>query len=325
MENLDRLTDVAGLEGGWYRGDCHVHSVCSNGGELTPEQLAVDARAAGLDFLAATEHNNADTHDTWRRQAADDLLVVMGQEVVTTSGHWLALGIRPGQLVDWRHGMVDRHLDEVHRVGGLCVAAHPYAPYDSGTFMYPYQGFDAVEVWNGPWNSDLPWQADNEAALAEWGRSLVADVHQGGWRPAMGNSDTHLPGQIGIPHTVVRAEELGADAVLAGIRAGRSWIAESAAVELSFTVSAGAHRVGIGGRLESGNEPVVARVAVRGVPSGEVSFHTVQGEGYVASLPAAGEGAVEWRTSAAESAFIRVEVRHPGGRMGALTNPITLA
>lgn len=33
--------------------------------------------------------------------------------------------------------------------------------------MYPYQGFDVVEVWNGQWSSDVPWQADNEAALAE--------------------------------------------------------------------------------------------------------------------------------------------------------------
>jgi len=324
---------VAVREGGWYRGDCHVHSVCSHGGELTPERLAVEARAAGLDFLAATEHNNADTHCTWGRYAGDDLLVILGQEVTTRTGHWLALGVRYGRVVDWRYGVrdevIDRHLAEVRRGGGLCVVAHPHAPYDLGTFLYPYEGFDAVEVWNGPWSSDLPWQADNEAALAEWGRSLGTDIRRtGGWRPAMGNSDAHLSGQIGVPHTVVQAGELSTDAVLAGIRAGRSWIAESADVELSFEVSAGAQRVGIGGQLERCGEPVVARVGVRGVPSGVVSFHTGAGEVHVASLSAAGVGAVEWRTSARESAFIRVEVRHPGpgpgGRMAALSNPIVL-
>ncbi|WP_307782114.1 CehA/McbA family metallohydrolase [Streptomyces sp. MBT65] len=272
---------TAGREGRWYRGDCHVHSVCSHGGELTPERLAVEARAAGLDFLAATEHNNADTHGTWGRHGGDDLLVILGQEVTTRTGHWLALGVRYGRVVDWRYGVrdgvIDRHLDEVRRGGGLCVVAHPHAPYDSGTFLYPHEGFDVVEVWNGPWTSDLPWQADNEAALAEWGRSLEAAVRRGAWRPAMGNSDTHLTGQIGVPHTVVRAAGLSADAVLAGIGAGRSWIAGSAAVELSFTVSAGAQRVGIGGRLEGGDEPVTARVGVHGVPSGVVSFHTGRG------------------------------------------------
>ena len=306
-----------------------MHSTCSHGGELTPERLAAEARAAGLDFLATTEHNNADTHATWVRYADDDLLVILGQEVTTRTGHWLALGVRPGQVVDWRYGVRDevvgRHIDEVHRGGGLCVAAHPHAPYDSGTFLYPYDGFDVVEVWNGPWSSDLPWQADNEAALAEWGRSLGTDIRRRGeWRPAMGNSDAHLSGQIGIPHTVVQAEELSTGAVLTGIRAGRSWIAGSAAVELSFTVSCGEQRVGIGGQLESCGAPVAARVGVRGVPLGVVSFHTGEGKVHEASLSAAGVGAVEWRTGAAESGFIRVEVRHSGGEMEALSNPIVL-
>ncbi|MFF4490018.1 hypothetical protein ACFY0F_26585 [Streptomyces sp. NPDC001544] len=78
-----------------------------------------------------------------------------------------------------------------------------------------------MEVWNGLWTSDRPWNADNEAALAEWGRSLATDIYTGPWRPVMGNSDTHLEGQIVIPHTVV-FDELSTEAVLAGIRAGRS-------------------------------------------------------------------------------------------------------
>ncbi|MEV8527291.1 CehA/McbA family metallohydrolase [Streptomyces sp. NPDC052000] len=145
-----------------------MHTVSSHGGVLTPAELVAGARAAGLDFLAITEHNTAETHGTWSRHVGDDLLVILGQEVVTRTGHWLALGLRPGQVVDWRYGVrdnvIDLHLDEVHRAGGLCVAAHPYAPYTSGTLMYPYQGFDVVEVWNGQWSSNVPWQADNEAA-----------------------------------------------------------------------------------------------------------------------------------------------------------------
>ncbi|MEU0685864.1 CehA/McbA family metallohydrolase [Streptomyces uncialis] len=305
-----------------------MHSSASSGGELTPEQVAADARAAGLHFLAATEHNTSATHDAWSRQAADDLLVILGQEVVTRTGHWLALGLPSGQVVDWRYGVRDdvigRHLEAVRRAGGLCVAAHPHAPYPSGTFMYPYQGFDAVEVWNGPWSSDVPWQADNEAALAEWGRGLAADIHQGRWRPATGNSDTHLKGQLGVPHTVVLAEDLSADEILAAIRAGRSWIAGSTAVELSFTVSAGGRSAGIGERLAAGDEPAVARADVRGVPFGTVSFHTEQGAVRHASLTSSGAAVVECRVNAADSAFVRVEVRRPGGHMAALGNPVVL-
>ncbi len=305
-----------------------MHSVCSNGGELTTAQLAAGARAAGLDFLAITEHNTAETHGSWSRHIGDDLVVILGQEVVTRTGHWLALGLQPGQVVDWRYGVrdnvIDRHLAEVRRAGGLCVAAHPYAPYASGTLMYPYRGFDVVEVWNGQWSSDVSWQADNEAALAEWGRSLAAEICRGRWRPAVGNSDAHLEGQIGSPHTVVLAGELSTDAVLAGIRAGHSWIAASHSIDLSFTVSNGHRSVAMGEWLKTGDEPAVVRVDVRGVPGGAVSLHTERGKVFGESLPDTGSGTVEWHITAEESAFVRCEVRYVNGKMAALSNPVIL-
>lgn len=319
---------VAGRGRGWYRGDCHVHSARSHGGELMPGQLAAGARVSGLDFIATTEHNTADTHGAWGQLADDDLLVILGQEVTTQTGHWLALGIDPGHAVEWRYGIrhdvVGRYVDQVHQAGGLCVAAHPHAPYPGGVFMYPFDGFDAVEVRNGLWSSDQPWNADNEAALAEWGRGLAAGIRDGRWLPAMGNSDTHLEGQIGTPHTVVLADELSTSTVLAGIRAGRSWIAGSAAVEVSLHVSAAGRSAGIGERLETRGEPAVVRAVVSGVPSGTVSFHTDRGTVHRQSLPGDGRGAVEWRTSAGESAFVRIELRHPGNHAAALTNPVIL-
>jgi hypothetical protein len=309
----------------WYRGDCHVHSTHS-GWQLTPARLVADARAMGLDFLAATEHRDAGGYDEWMGQ--DDLLVIPGREAPTGTGHWLALGLPPGHIVDWRYGVrdgaVDGHLAEVHRLGGLCVAAHPHAPYPSGQFMYPYDGFDVVEVWNGPWTSDRPWQADNEAALAEWGRALGAGVHSGRWRPAMGNSDTHYEGQLGIPHTVVRAESLTPGALLAGIRAGHSWIAASTDVSLSLTATAGARSAGIGDRLPvPPDTPVLVRVEVTGVPAGTVSLRAERG--LVHQEPLAGSGIVEWPTTPAGSGFVRVEVRRDGGAMAALSNPVLLS
>ncbi|GAA2215276.1 hypothetical protein GCM10009850_107430 [Nonomuraea monospora] len=312
----------------WYRGDCHVHSYLSKGADLTPAQLAAEARAAGLDFIAVTEHNTPSAWDDWAALAGDDLLVIPGQEVTTYTGHWLALGVSPGEVVEWRYGVrddaVDRHLAQVRRSGGLCVAAHPHAPYPSGVFTYPFHGFDTVEVWNGLWASDLPWNADNEAALAEWGRGLAHDLHRGSWRPAMGNSDAHLTGQLGTPHTVVLSEGRDAAALLAAVRAGRSWIAESAAIEVAFEATAADGRAGVGERLRTGGEPAAVRLEVRGVPSGSITLHTERGTILREPLPVDGPGLVEWRTSAAESAFVRAEIRHPDGRMAALTNPVVL-
>lgn len=311
----------------WYRGDCHIHSVFSDG-ELNPGELALHARAAGLDFIATTEHNAAAAPGVWDGLAADDFLIVLGQEVTTQTGHWLALGLRLGQVVDWNHraedAVIDQYMDQVHRVGGLCVAAHPHAPFPTGEFMFPFQGFDAVEVWNGQWISDLPWNADNELALTEWGHSLAADVRTGSWRPAMGNSDTHLEGQIGIPHTVVFAEEFSTEAILAGIRSGRSWIAGSAVVDVSFTASVNGRVAEVGERLATHGGQVEVRAAVRGAPSASVSFHTDLGEVHRVSLPD-GVGVVQWPTTARDSAFVRIEVRHLDGHVAALTNPIILA
>jgi hypothetical protein len=314
---------------GWYRGDLHVHSARSRGGQLTPAQLVVAARAGGLDFIAVTEHNTADTHDAFSQLADDGLLVILGQEVVTQTGHWLALGTEPGQLADWRygvrHGMIGRHVNRVRLAGGLAVAAHPHAPYPGGAFMYPFEEFDAVEVWNGQWSSDLPWNADNRAATAEWGRGLASGAHGGRWLPAVGNSDAHLEGQLAVPHNVVLASRLTASAILAGIRAGTSWIAGSAAVSLSLDVHVGDRIAGIGEHLETRGQEVLVRAVVSGVPSGTVSFHTDHGIAHQAPLPAEGQGTVEWRTSAAKSLFVRVEVRQPGQQMAALTNPAFLS
>jgi hypothetical protein len=232
-------------------------------------------------------------------------------------------------VVEWRYGVRDdvigRPMSQVHQAGGLCVVAHPHAPYPGGVFMYPFDGFDALEAWNGLWSSDRPWNADNNAALAEWGRALAGGIRAGRWLPAIGNSDTHLHGQIAIPHTVVLADELSTSAVLAGIRDGHSWIAESAAIDLSVRAQAGGRSAGIGDHLETFGKPVVVRAVVRGVPRGTVSFHTDQGPVHRESLPGHDPGIVEWHTSGEEAAFVRVEVRHPDQQMAALTNPIILS
>jgi predicted metal-dependent phosphoesterase TrpH len=290
-----------------------VHTDRSVAGELTPAQVVAEAREFGLDFIAITEHNTAGPPEAF---AGAVLLVMPGRELTTRTGHWLALGMGPGEAIGWDYGVrdaaIDEHLARVRRGGGLCVAAHPHAPYPSGTLMYPFDRFDLIEVWNGQWSSDRPWNADNETALKEWGRGLSTLDR----RPAIGNSDTHLAGQIGVAHTVVFAPELSTVAILGGLRAGRSWITDSAGVSLSLTASAGDATAGIGEQLATGGGAVRVRLSFDGVPEGTASLHTERG-----SFPAPDR---DWSTTAAEAGFVRAEVRHPDGRMAALTNPIFL-
>lgn len=325
----------------WYRGDCHLHTVHSDGKRL-PAEVAAGARDAGLDFMVSTDHNTSSAHAVWGDHAGSDLLIITGEEVTTRNGHWLALGVPPGEWVDWRYRARDdafpRFARQVRRGGGLVVPAHMYCAYVASQWKFGFDDADATEVWTGPWTYD------DEHAISTWDQKIGEAVRSGGrWLPAMGNSDAHSsPQVIGLPHNVVLADDLRTDSIMDGIRAGRSWIAESSAVRLTFTVSGNARQAGIGETLRApADAPVDVRLDVEGVPNGTVRFITDEGQMHQESLGAAGEGTVVWRTTASLAAYVRAEVRHPMangspgqgntmgdalmfGPMAALTNPIFL-
>ncbi|GAA3980091.1 CehA/McbA family metallohydrolase [Streptomyces plumbiresistens] len=317
----------------WYRGDCHLHSWYSDG-RRTPAEIAALARAAGLDFINSSEHNTHAAHAHWAPEAGEDLLIMLGEEVTTRNGHVVALGTDPGTFVDWRYRARDnrfgRFARQIRRAGGLVVPAHPHATCIGCNWKFGFGEADAVEVWNGPYTPD------DEVSLADWDSMLVASVRGGGreWIPAMGNSDAHRdPDVIGLPQTVVLADDLTREAIQEGIRAGRSYVAESKNVSLTFTASGGrGQHAGIGERLEAaGDTPVTVRLEVTGAPRCTVRLVTDQGVLFTsAPLPVAGSGVVEWRTTPAYAAYVRAEVRHEAaagplpGALAAFTNPIFL-
>ncbi|MDT9659169.1 CehA/McbA family metallohydrolase [Rhodococcus qingshengii] len=322
----DKVDPVQPTELLWFRGDCHIHSIYSDG-EQTPPELAETARLLGLHFVATTDHNTTAAHHAWQQEnIAQEFAVILGEEVPTPHGHWLALGLPPGHLVDWQYAdVVGLHAqrDLVHDAGGICVVAHPYAPYPSGTFAYSHVGFDAVEVWNGTWESDLPWQADNERALAHWARQLVVDVPAGRWTPAIGNSDTHLRSQMGLPHNVVAAERLNTDDLLTSIKAGRTWISAATTVDLSFMATFDDQCAQIGDELDTHGKSATVQATVHGVPFGTVTIHTDAGPIHSESLPGSGTCELS-RPVPPTSTFVRAEVRSRTGHMAALSNPVIL-
>ncbi|MFI6037445.1 CehA/McbA family metallohydrolase [Streptomyces sp. NPDC051315] len=317
----------------WYRGDCHLHSWYSDG-RRTPAEIGALARAAGLDFINTSEHNTHAGHAHWADVAGDDLLVLLGEEVTTRNGHVVALGTDPGTFVDWRYRARDnrfgRFARRIRRAGGLVVPAHPHATCIGCNWKFGFGEADAVEVWNGPYTPD------DEVALADWDAMLVSGVREGrrDWIPAMGSSDAHRdPDVVGLPQTVVLADDLTRQAVQEGIRAGRSYVAESSRVSLAFTVTGGwGERAGIGERLEvDADTPVTVRLDVSGAPRCTVRFVTDQGVLFTGGpLPVSGAGVVEWRTTPSHAAYVRAEVRHEvatgavPGALAAFTNPVFL-
>ncbi|MFI6371133.1 CehA/McbA family metallohydrolase [Streptomyces sp. NPDC050546] len=316
----------------WYRGDCHLHSWYSDG-RRTPAEIGALARAAGLDFINSSEHNTHSAHAHWAEVAGDDLLVMLGEEITTRNGHVVAIGTDPGTFVDWRYRARDnrfgRFARQIRRAGGLVVPAHPHATCVGCNWKFGFGEADAVEVWNGPYTPD------DEVTLADWDSMLVASVRgERGWIPAMGSSDAHRdPDPVGSPQTVVLADDLTREAIQEGIRAGRSYVAESARVSLSFRASGGrGEHAGIGERLTVGRDtPVTVRLEVTGAPRCTVRFVTDQGVVHTsAPLPVAGAGVVEWRSTPSYAAYVRAEVRHEAaagpipGPLAAFTNPVFL-
>ncbi|MDT0269719.1 CehA/McbA family metallohydrolase [Streptomyces sp. DSM 44915] len=192
----------------WLAGDCHSHTVHSDG-TLTPAELAALAAGRGLDFLAVTDHNTTSHHPELPSLAAHyGLTLLPGQEVTTDTGHANALG--DIGWVDFRRP-ADDWVVHAARHGGLLVVNHPVA--GDCAWRQPLTARPRhVEVWHSSW-ADRRWGAPLSWAAA--------------WRPdtiALGGSDFHRPGADalpGRPTTWALAEHAGPDAVLAALAAGR--------------------------------------------------------------------------------------------------------
>lgn len=132
-------------------GVVHVHTTASDGSG-TPDEVVAAAQAAALDFLFITDHN------TLAAKAVEGyhgrLLVGVGTEISTASGHLLALGIPDPAFRFW--GDVDDALDDVRALGGAAFAAHPDSPRpDLRWTAWGHRGPWGIEVWNG----DSQWRA----------------------------------------------------------------------------------------------------------------------------------------------------------------------
>lgn len=148
----DSWTRVAGV--------VHVHTAASDGGG-TPEQVVAAAQAAGLDFLALTDHNTFDARGAagWHGPT----LVLVGTESSTVSGHLVALGLREPGFV-FSRDPTDT-LEDVHLLGGVAFAAHPTSPRaDLRWDAWDAPGGWGLEVLNG----------DSEFREAGWPRRALS-------------------------------------------------------------------------------------------------------------------------------------------------------
>jgi hypothetical protein len=145
---------------GTVAGIIHVHTNRSDG-RLSPGEVAAAAARAGIQFVVFTDHGDGTAPPDPPMYRAG-VLCLDGVEISTSGGHYLALGMpaAPYPLGGDARGVVE----DVRRLGGFGVIAHPDSPRPELRWQDWDLPFDGVEVIN----PDTSW------------RVYVA---QSGWRP----------------------------------------------------------------------------------------------------------------------------------------------
>jgi len=212
------------LASGWIKGDLHVHSHHSDGKQSIPELVDM-ALEQNLNYIAITDHNTRSQFYEVLGIKDPPVLLIPGVEVTTYRGH---LNIWGGDWFDFRRRRREDFvslINEAHSRGLLVSVDHPR---DLGElcigcdFQFKeVRGFDAVEVWNGP------WFLKNWESLAWW-HSLLSE---GLKVTAVGGSDYHGAEnsfiRLSEPTTWIRVNSLSIRSVLSSVKQGRVFISHS--------------------------------------------------------------------------------------------------
>ncbi|WP_020392898.1 CehA/McbA family metallohydrolase [Kribbella catacumbae] len=205
----------------WVAGDFHAHTLHSDGS--TPvANLAALGVAAGLDFMAITDHNteahHAELAAVGRRFGIG---LIPGQEVTTDTGHANAFGAIG--VIDFRRP-ASTWVTEVARRGGLLSINHPLGGDCSWRWDLPEHP-PLAEIWHSSW-LDHSWGGPI-AWWQAWGLGTTTPI---------GGSDYHNPDSMTLPGTpttwvAIDAAAEGPDelvpAVLEALAVGRTAISTS--------------------------------------------------------------------------------------------------
>ena len=183
--------------------DLHLHTSFSDGWPSPEEVVDHVTLESDLDVIAITDHDTIEG----ALRAADHsarvggVKVIIGEEVSSRQGHVLGLflerRIRPGMSAA-------ATVDEIHRQGGVAVAAHPFwrteriaerlrGPVHGVGWLAAELDFDAVEVANSSPGLGLANVLARRLALATGQACLGgSDAHI---LEAVGKAATSFPGR----------------------------------------------------------------------------------------------------------------------------------
>lgn len=142
--------------------DLHVHSRFTPGCPLEPAEAVRRAEELGLDGICFTDRDTFGVaKELASLRANTKLTVLVGTELVTDHGHYLAFFPQPAELEEPAKlfgkaggGLPSARevVEKVRSLGGIAVAAHPYdrdVERPAGDFIFTLRGLSAVEGFCG--------------------------------------------------------------------------------------------------------------------------------------------------------------------------------
>ncbi|HUR22040.1 MAG TPA: CehA/McbA family metallohydrolase [Vicinamibacterales bacterium] len=139
-------------------GALHIHTNRSDGSGSLGD-VAGAASQAALQFVIVTDHGDA-TRPPEAPQYLQGVLVIDAVEITTISGHLLAMGLQresPYPL----GGEARDTLEDIQRMGGWAVAAHPDSPHEGLRWRNDEVPVDGLE-WL---NADSEWRDEGSGRL----------------------------------------------------------------------------------------------------------------------------------------------------------------
>jgi hypothetical protein len=139
------------------RGAFHIHTTRSDGA-LDKRAIAAAAARAGLSFAIFTDHGDA-TRATDPPAYIDGVLCIDAVEISTKGGHYVALGLPPAPYP--LGGEADTVAEDVARLGGFGVAAHPFSARPElawSDWAVPIDGLEWL-------NADSEWRDESRLRL----------------------------------------------------------------------------------------------------------------------------------------------------------------
>jgi hypothetical protein len=153
---------------GTIPGLIHIHTSRSDGSSGADDVAAAAARA-GLKFIVLTDHSDG-TRPPDPPTYRSGVLCLDGVEISTSGGHYVALDMRasPYPLAGEPRDVVE----DVRRLGGFGIAAHPDSPKSELHWREWTAPFDGIELLN----PDTSWRVwaeqarsgDPAAGYAKW-------------------------------------------------------------------------------------------------------------------------------------------------------------